>query len=844
MSLRLRNKLERPDYSRDPSTSSRCRSFAQPHRWGDGSAALCAKMQASPARSATADQPPGPAAGPRKMKKAGRGTSLTPIGETELSPALGGSMLPSPGPSPGSGKHKTRRKSILDSGIGVPSSGPGDTGTEEEGSQTPMPECLQTDDGSIQLMIRTPTPRADTPQGRGKALWSNLRDTLRDPTTRTWLGLVHNDKTQAEQMHGNQEKRNRDQAAKAEDMGMFLPNSRFRTIWDFVQITLLSYISVMVPFRIGFDENAIPWEPLFVFDCFVDVYFVVDIYVNFNTCVVTKQGDLQIDRKEIAREYISTWFALDFVSCLPVHYATFLPGMEEGNSDLKANKVIRLLRLARMLKLLRLARINRLMQKYEEIVFKIKNSLKLLRIVFVMVIVGHWMCCLWYLIGSLELDPEDLDADGNMLEGWVWQFFDGPLRFENQTQIGARYLTSMYYSYATMTTVGYGDISATTTVEKIAAVGTMSIGGFVFDIIVGSLSDIAAKSNPGERMKNKQLSKVLNLLMGRNVKAVLASKIRNHFANVYRERTAIPCDEFIFALPEALQVELALALNYISRESTDGDNDGGVVGILHHVPFFHDLDTVSLIMICEKLKFWRTEKATPGEPEKYIMTEGSYSNEMYVVHFGSLIVETTHGDFERLEKVKKKKKQKERERLQLSEEESEKPEPVWPGTAKVQKLGYLGNGDFFGELAILLPHSPQGVRRRRTVYRDPEFSELYVELWCLSYDDVAELERMRPPIRRMLKPYKRQAIAARHRAPERPPRSSSGVSSSSTGTGASVNSSVVSADISAISSSRMSSYDVDTSMALSGEVAQLREQMNGMQGQLEAVIELLKQPDS
>ena len=308
---------------------------------------------------------------PKLMKKAGgnRGLSLAPIGETERSPALG-SALVSPGPSPGSGKRKTRRKSILDSGPGPIFSSSGQEAYAGGASDAKMliPECLQTDEGTIQLMIRSPLPRA--PQvSRAKELWTNLRDTLGDPTTRTWLGLVQNDKTQAEQMHGNQEKRNREREFEAKRRGMFMPNSRFRSIWDFVQISLLSYISVLVPFRIGFDENALPWEPLFIFDCFVDIYFVMDIYVNFNTCVVTKQGDLVIDRKLIARDYISTWFALDFVSCLPVHYVTFLPGMEEGNSDLKANKVIRLLRLARMLKLLRLARIQRLMQKYEEVHF-------------------------------------------------------------------------------------------------------------------------------------------------------------------------------------------------------------------------------------------------------------------------------------------------------------------------------------------------------------------------------------------------------------------------------------------------------------------------------------------
>ena len=341
------------------------------------------------------------------------------------------------------------------------------------------------------------------------------------------------------------------------------------------------------------------------------------------------------------------WFTIDLLGCLPLHYLPLLPGIEADSDAMKSNKSVRLLRLARLLKLLRLARINRLLARYEEQLFAFMSSIKMGKTVMMMIFIGHWMCCVWYYAGSQPQELDEFDSNGDLLQGWVLQNFGGVENF-NHTDVATRYMTSMYYAYATMTTVGYGDISATTYIEKIAAVFSMIIGGFVFGLIVGTLSDLSAQANPLDRVKTKQLSKVVGILQGRTpaVKQRVVKEVRKYFALKYQHETAIDLKPYLFDLPEALRNDVARELQYVS---TKGDRAGEQTeGILHHVPFFSELDHTSLIMICLRMKFWSkdvVELEEDGTRKNDIISEGTYGNEMFVIARGTCDVITTHGKY-------------------------------------------------------------------------------------------------------------------------------------------------------------------------------------------------------
>jgi hyperpolarization activated cyclic nucleotide-gated potassium channel 2 len=112
----------------------------------------------------------------------------------------------------------------------------------------------------------------------------------------------------------------------------------------------------------------------------IDLFFIADVFLSFRTAYYTPQGELEHRTKNIWKNYLKTWFPVDFAACLPVNYVAYLDqddfrddtAYENGAVDKRAqpggraNKIIRLIRLLRLLKLLRLARVNRLVQRYEQ----------------------------------------------------------------------------------------------------------------------------------------------------------------------------------------------------------------------------------------------------------------------------------------------------------------------------------------------------------------------------------------------------------------------------------------------------------------------------------------------
>jgi hypothetical protein len=100
---------------------------------------------------------------------------------------------------------------------------------------------------------------------------------------------------------------------------MFSPNSPFKIKWDLLIIILSLYNSILVPLQFSFSDIFDDKFYLSYIDYIIDVFFFMDIVVNFRTIYIDTKTDLPVtDGKKIAFNYLFKGrFLIDFVASLP-----------------------------------------------------------------------------------------------------------------------------------------------------------------------------------------------------------------------------------------------------------------------------------------------------------------------------------------------------------------------------------------------------------------------------------------------------------------------------------------------------------------------------------------------
>ena len=120
------------------------------------------------------------------------------------------------------------------------------------------------------------------------------------------------------------------------------------------------------------------------FELFIDIYFAVDVFLNFHTAYYDDSGDLrgvkapgtrskyccqksnQVSTADLSALYLNYpkgWMAIDVASVLPVNFIVSLMG-DDNKADTGGQlKMLKILRLFRLMKLLRLARAMRMFKK-------------------------------------------------------------------------------------------------------------------------------------------------------------------------------------------------------------------------------------------------------------------------------------------------------------------------------------------------------------------------------------------------------------------------------------------------------------------------------------------------
>ncbi|XP_035810488.2 potassium voltage-gated channel subfamily H member 6 isoform X1 [Amphiprion ocellaris] len=336
---------------------------------------------------------------------------------------------------------------------------------------------------------------------------------------------------------------------------ILLHYSPFKAFWDWIILLLVLYTAVFTPYSAAFllDEHGdlrqrscgYTCNPLNVADLLVDVLFIVDIVINLRTTYVDHNDEVVTQPSRIAKHYIKGWFPIDLFAAIPFDLLIFRSGSDE---------MATLTSLLKTARLLRLVRVARKLDRYSEY-----GAAVLFLLMCTFVLIAHWLACIWYAIGFVERPYTETGWLDNLAEQLGKTYNDSDST--SGPSVKDKYVTALYFTLSSLTSVGFGNVSPNTNSEKIFSICVMVIGSLMYASIFGNVSAIIQRLYSGTTRYHTQMLRVKEFIRFHQIPGSLRQRLEEYFQHAWSYTNGIDMNAVLKGFPESLQADICLHLN-------------------------------------------------------------------------------------------------------------------------------------------------------------------------------------------------------------------------------------------------------------------------------------------
>lgn len=222
---------------------------------------------------------------------------------------------------------------------------------------------------------------------------------------------------------------------------------------------------------------------------------------------------------------------------------------------------------------------------------------KFLKFIVSVTLCVHIMGCFWFMSARI---------DGFTPDCWVVR------RGILDSDIPTQYLNSIYWAFTTVTTVGYGDITALTQLEMILSISWMISGVGFYSFTIGSLSSFLSAIDTRDSIMNAKLAATHEFAKETGISTECKRKITAVVTYNTQKVGSIWSDKHSLfnELPKHLRFEVALSMYN---------------GIASEIPFFKTRDPAFVVFVMPRLKPLKLLE------DEYLYKEGDYATEMYII---------------------------------------------------------------------------------------------------------------------------------------------------------------------------------------------------------------------
>lgn len=368
---------------------------------------------------------------------------------------------------------------------------------------------------------------------------------------------------------------------------LILPTSRFKRRWDRFLVLVTLYVAIAVPYNMAFTldysesrckgsskaDNCYPGF-LFGLDVISDIILVVDMILVFLSAYHGDQLELVKDIRTIAKRYLKGFFVLDLLAVIPFNQMSSTFNPDADKITLKIVLALRLLRLGRFLK-----KTN----------FAVESIYGLGKLICVYFIVGHWMGCALFFMSRYQIETmhdhglnhlnghfpwvlvdyakeirtvaeEDTAkqrdfCNSNLSDNFQWQITDYEWTLFC-ADIKTKYSFSLYFAITTMASVGYGDITPMTNIERNFAMLFEVVGSLIAALFFANMAVlIAGIDTRGDRLREK-MGEVNHYIKTRSIPKNLAQRMKDAVEYWWQVHSGLNVKDYLADIPVTLRIEI------------------------------------------------------------------------------------------------------------------------------------------------------------------------------------------------------------------------------------------------------------------------------------------------
>ena len=321
------------------------------------------------------------------------------------------------------------------------------------------------------------------------------------------------------------------------------PDDWAMDLWGVIQALLMIYVATVMPYRVALIEtDSSDWQK---WEYALDLCFGVDVCINTVLAYYDDEMSLVVSHRRIFMHYLSTWMIPDIASSLPFDLILTTQSYNSFIRLAKLPRVYKLIKLAKLLRMIKIVKNRNRFVRFANSLIRISISIeRLFWFIVWLVLLLHLFSCCWIFFAKLDEDQAD---------NWI------RCRGYSDYNNAELYLVSMYFSIMTLATVGYGDITACNTTERVVCSIMMLVGIFVYSVTIGSLTNLLGNLDKRRAVLNQRIELLVELSEKYHFNKLFFQKLSQ--ALEYEQRNSqSELNDLFTCLPSTLRTQLLIVI--------------------------------------------------------------------------------------------------------------------------------------------------------------------------------------------------------------------------------------------------------------------------------------------